>query len=219
VLLGALVVALALGGCSLPGTGGATVRSSEGSAAGASGTSGSGADGEAAATDDPQDPARYAVHVVRYAHEAGVNPQLVMAILYNESYKPHDAEFERRWQKMDPDAAFGVANMHEAAFDDTKRGRPFARRSWQELPDDPAQAIQAESWYLHDLRRRLPATAQRPGRLTVDELLALGFNTGPGNMLAFARGVTPGPQASDYLAKLRHNWSIAAEVLAHPPRA
>jgi hypothetical protein len=136
-----------------------------------------------------------------------------MAILYNESYKPHDPEFERAWQRMEPDAAFGVANMHRAAFDDTKRGRPFARRSWDELPDDPALAIQAEAWYLHDLKRRLPA--KRSGPLTVDELLALGFNAGPGNMRSFARGVEPGPQAGEYLRKLRRNWSLAAEVLAN----
>ena len=144
-----------------------------------------------------------------------MNAQLVMAILYNESYKPHDPAFERSWQKMDPDAAFGVANMHRAAFDDTKRGRPFARRSWQELPDDPGLAVQAQAWYLHDLQRQLPAG--RAGGLTVPELLALGYNAGPGNMRAFARGVPVGRQAGEYLGQFRHNWPIAADVLAHPP--
>ena len=222
MLIGTAVAAL-LGGCALPGGTASPARTTAGAAAptDASGTSsGAAADGGADATDDPQDPARYADHVVRFGREAGVNPQLIMAILYVESYKPHDPQFERSWQKMDPDAAFGVANMHRAAFDDTKRGRPFAHRSWEELPDDPALAVQAQAWYLHDLRRRLPArplvTTRTTGRLTVDELLALGFNAGPGNMLAFARGVKPGPSATDYLNKLRHDWNVAAEVLPKP---
>jgi len=217
VLIGTAVAAL-LGGCALPGGTASPARTTAGAAAptDASGTSsGAAADGGADATDDPQDPARYADHVVRFGREAGVNPQLIMAILYVESYKPHDPQFERSWQKMDPDAAFGVANMHRAAFDDTKRGRPFARRSWQELPDDPALAVQAQSWYLHDLQRQLPA--RHAADLTVPELLALGYNAGPGNMRAFARGVPVGPQAGEYLGQFRHNWPIAADVLAHPP--
>ncbi|MCT2582322.1 transglycosylase SLT domain-containing protein [Actinophytocola sp. S1-96] len=127
-----------------------------------------------------------------------------MAILYNESYKPHDPDLERAWQKIDPDASFGIANMHRAAFDDTKRGRDFAGRQWEELPDDPDLAIQAAAWYLHDLATQLPPNW--PGPYTRDELLALGYNTGPGNMLAFAQGSTPGEQAQSYLDKLRDNW-------------
>jgi hypothetical protein len=116
-----------------------------------------GAPGDAvASTAAAQDPARFAPQVVRYAGKAGIDPQLLMAILYNESYKPHDPAMERAWQQIKPDAAFGVANMHKAAFDDTKRGRDFAGRDWQELPDDPDLAIEAAAWYLHDLARQLP---------------------------------------------------------------
>ncbi|WAL68228.1 transglycosylase SLT domain-containing protein [Amycolatopsis cynarae] len=160
-----------------------------------------------------QDPAKFAAQVVAHAREAGVDAQLVMAILYNESYKPHDPELERAWQQLHPDAAFGVANMHRAAFDETKRGRPFAGRDWQDLPDDPDLAIQAEAWYLHDLAAQLPAT--RSGRLTTNELLALGYNTGPGNMRAFARGTTPGSQAQSYLDTLHANWAKAGQAVAH----
>ncbi|MFI0737536.1 lytic transglycosylase domain-containing protein [Streptomyces sp. NPDC021100] len=158
-----------------------------------------------------QDPARYAPQVKRYAKEAGVSAQLVMAILYNEAYKPHDPEFEKSWQKMKPDSAFGVANMHRAAYDETKQGRPFADRSWFDLPDDPALAIRAESWHLRDLAAQLPGSW--PGSYTKEELMALGYNAGAGNMAAFARGVKPGPQAGSYLANLRGNWPKAAAAL------
>ncbi|WP_260189669.1 lytic transglycosylase domain-containing protein [Actinophytocola gossypii] len=151
-----------------------------------------------------QGTARYAAQVVTHTGPAGINPVLLMAILYNESYKPHDPDLERAWQKIDPDASFGIANMHRAAFDDTKRGRDFAGRQWEELPDDPDLAIQAAAWYLHDLATQLPPNW--PGPYTRDELLALGYNTGPGNMLAFAQGSTPGEQAQSYLDKLRDNW-------------
>jgi hypothetical protein len=97
------------------------------------------------------DPARFAVQVRKYAGQAGIRPQLLMAILYNESYKPHDPELERSWARIDSDPAFGIANMHRPAFDDTKRGRAFAGRKWEELPDDPSLAIQAAAWHLHDL--------------------------------------------------------------------
>ncbi|WP_171165694.1 lytic transglycosylase domain-containing protein [Streptomyces sp. I05A-00742] len=160
---------------------------------------------------DAQDPARFAPQVKRYAREAGVSPQLVMAILYNESYKPHDPEWEKSWQKIKPDSAFGVANMHRAAFDETKRGRPFAGRSWFDLPDDPGLAIRAESWHLRDLAAQLPGSW--PDSYTKEELLALGYNTGAGNMAAFARGARPGPQARTYLDNLRGNWSKAAAAL------
>jgi Transglycosylase SLT domain len=134
-----------------------------------------------------------------------------MAILYNESYKPHDPKLERAWQKMDPDAAFGVANMHRGTFDDTKRGRDFASREWEELPDDPDLAIEAAAWYLHDLAAALPS--KWPAKYTKDELLALGYNAGPGNMTAFAKGAQPGPVAQSYLDRLHANWDAAAAAL------
>jgi hypothetical protein len=166
----------------------------------------------ASPTVDGQDPARYAQPVRRYAAAAGIDAQLLMAILYNESYKPHDPALERAWQKLNPDAAFGVANMHRGAFDDTKRGRDFASRDWSELPDDPNLAIEAAAWYLHDLARQLPASW--PGRYTKDELLALGYNAGPGSMASFAAGGKPGAVAQDYLDHLHANWDRAARALA-----
>lgn len=162
---------------------------------------------------DQNDTALFAPQVVRYAKQAGIHPQLLMAILYNESYKPHDPAFQRSWQKLKPDAAFGIANMHKAAFDDTRQGRDFASRNWQELPDDPGLAIEAAAYYLHDLARQLPT--QRATALTEDELLALGYNTGSGNMRAFARGVSLGPLARTYLDTLHQNWAKAgADVKA-----
>ncbi|WP_410592866.1 transglycosylase SLT domain-containing protein [Amycolatopsis sp. lyj-23] len=158
-----------------------------------------------------QDPARFAPQVRTRAAEAGVSPRLLMAILYNESYKPHDPELERAWQNVKPDAAFGVANMHRATFDQTKEGRAFAARDWQELPDDPDLAIRSAAWYLHDLAAQLPA--KHPSGLTTDELLALGYNAGPGNMKAFARGTRPGAQAQTYLDTLRSNWAKADAAL------
>ncbi|MFF0627699.1 transglycosylase SLT domain-containing protein [Streptomyces sp. NPDC004296] len=163
-------------------------------------------------SDGVYDPADCAAAVRKYAAAAGVQPRLLMAILYNESYKPHDPGLERAWQRYKPDAAFGVANMHRAAFDEVKRGRDFAGRKWEELPDDRDLAVEAAAWYLHDLNRRLPA--QRPAGHTRDELLALGYNAGAGNMLAFARGIPPGAQAQSYLDRLHENWAQAGRAVA-----
>lgn len=158
-----------------------------------------------------QDPAEFAGAVVEHAGAAEINPVLLMAVLYNESYKPHDPALERAWQKIDPDAAFGVANMHRAAFDDTKQGRPFADRRWEELPDDPDLAIQAAAWYLHDLAAQLPV-AERPP-FSHDDLLALGYNAGPGAMRAVAGGAEPGTQARSYVDRLRDNWAKAQDAV------
>jgi hypothetical protein len=158
-----------------------------------------------------QDHAQHAASVREHAAAAGVNPVLVMAILYNENYKPHDPELERAWARIDDNPAFGIANMHEAAFNDTKKGKPFASRRWDELPDDPDLAVQSAAWHLHDLNARLPARWAGPH--TRDELLALGYNTGRGNMAAFARGTRLGPQAQSYLDKLHDNWSAAEQAL------
>ena len=157
------------------------------------------------------DPADYASQVRSRARQTGVSAQLLMAILYNESYKPHVPSLERAWQKYKPDAAFGIADMHRATFDEVRKGRDFANRSWEELPDDPDLAIEAEAWYLHDLAVELPADWTAP--YTEDELLALGYNTGAGNMLAFARGVTPGSQARSYLDRLHANWAEAGQAV------
>ncbi|MEU6754872.1 lytic transglycosylase domain-containing protein [Streptomyces sp. NPDC046685] len=159
----------------------------------------------------PYEPADYAGPVRTYAEKAGLNAQLLMAILYNESYKPHDPEWERAWQSHKPDAAFGIANMHRAAFDETRQGRDFAARKWEELPDDRPLAVEAAAWYLHDLEARLPARWSAP--YTRDELLALGYNTGGGNMLAFARGARPGSQAQSYLDRLHDNWAKAGDAV------
>ncbi|MEU7041121.1 transglycosylase SLT domain-containing protein [Streptomyces varsoviensis] len=158
-----------------------------------------------------QDPTRYGPQVVTYAKKAGVNPRLLMAILYVESYKPHDPELERAWQRIKKDSAFGIANMHKAAFDEAKRGRDFANRNWDDLPGNPRLAIEAAAWHLHDLTAQLPA--QRSGAHTKDELLALGYNAGAGNMAAFARGAKPGPQAQSYLDRLHQNWDKAGDAV------
>ncbi|MFI5706987.1 transglycosylase SLT domain-containing protein [Kribbella sp. NPDC051620] len=156
------------------------------------------------------DPAEFAVPVRKYAKRAGISSQLLMAILYNEAYKPHDPQLERSWQHFKEDSAFGIANMHRAAFDDTKRGR-FGKRQWEELPDHPDLAIEAAAWHLHDLARRLPD--RRSGKFSKDELLALGYNTGAGNMRAFATGAKPGAQAQSYLDNLHENWDKAAKAV------
>ncbi|MCN9240439.1 lytic transglycosylase domain-containing protein [Streptomyces sp. RY43-2] len=166
----------------------------------------------ASATPSAYDPADHASQVRTRARQTGVSAQLLMAILYNESYKPHDPDLERAWQRYKSDSAFGIANMHRAAFDEVKQGRDFANRSWEELPDDRDLAIEAEAWYLHDLSAQLPA--QWPAAYSRDELLALGYNTGAGNMLAFARGATPGSQAQSYLDKLHANWAKAGKAVA-----
>lgn len=157
------------------------------------------------------DPADMADSVRSRSAEAGVNPVLVMAILYNESYKPHDPDLERAWLKYDPDASLGIANMHKGAFEDVKRDRPFADRDWEELPDDRDLAVRAAAWYLHDLSSALPKDVS--GDYTRDELLALGYNAGPGNMRAYAGGADPAASVRGYLEKLRGNWGRAAEAV------
>lgn len=155
-------------------------------------------------------PEHLAPRVRAHAAAADVNPVLLMAILYAEAYKPHYPLLERAWQLLHRDSAFGVANMHRRTYEHTRTGRPFSSRAWRELPDDPDLAVQAAAWHLHDLRTRLPRTA---GPYPEDELLAMGYNTGPRNMTRFARGRRPGPQARAYLDRVRDYWEPAARAL------
>jgi hypothetical protein len=207
----AALLALAAGGCahSRPAGGPDAVATAQAPAATAVPAPTSTA--SHATPDASGNPGRSAPQVRRYASQAGIHAQLLMAILYNESYKPHDPDLERAWQKVDPEAGFGVANMHRATFEDTKRGRDFAGREWQELPDDPNLAIEAAAWYLHDLAAQLPASW--PARYPKDDLLALGYNAGPGSMKAFAQGGKPGSVAQTYLDRLHANWEAAAQAL------
>ncbi|MET8953020.1 lytic transglycosylase domain-containing protein [Streptomyces sp. NPDC004533] len=190
---------------------GATPRSAEASPSTPSPSADRSTPSPSATTAMSYDPAAYAPQVRARARQTGVSAQLLMAILYNEAYKPHDPSFERAWQKYKPDAAFGIANMHRAAFDEVKQGRDFAGRRWEELPDDRDLAIEAEAWYLHGLATRLPV--RWSASYTKDDLLALGYNTGASNMLAFARGVAPGSQARSYLDRLHANWAKAGRAV------
>lgn len=222
VVVCGVVMSRAVGGGSGGGGGGGTgsaaaasasagARASAGAIASAAAKASGSASASVADTADAYAPERFAGLVRKYAAEAGVDPRLVMTILYNESYKPHDPSFERSWQKVDSNAAFGIANMHEATFDEVRQGRPFARASWFDLPGNPPLAIESEAWYLHDLDAALPSHI--PSAYTRDELLAMGYNAGQGNMLAFARGVTPGSQAQSYLDTFRENWPKAGKAL------
>lgn len=159
------------------------------------------------------DPAAMADAVRTRSAEAKVNPVLVMAILYNESYKPHDPDLERAWLKYDPEASLGIANMHRGAYNDVKKNRPFADREWEELPDDRDLAIRAAAWYLHDLDNSLRDGAEKNGPYSRDELLALGYNAGPGNMATYAGGGQPAASVRSYLEKLRANWDKATKAV------
>jgi hypothetical protein len=72
-------------------------------------------------------------------------------------------------------------------------------------------AIQAAAWYLHDLAGRLPASW--PAHYTKDELLALGYNAGPGNMRTFAQGGRPDSTAQAYQDRLHDNRAKAEQAL------
>ena len=161
--------------------------------------------------DSSYDPADHASQVLTRARQTGVSAPVLMAILYNEAYTPHTPSFERAWQRFKPDAAFGIADMHRATFDEVKQGRDFADRRWEELPDDRGLAIEAEAWYLHDLAARLPA--QWPAAYPKSDLLALGYNAGPDDMLSFATGAPPGTQARSYLERLHANWAKAGRAV------
>jgi soluble lytic murein transglycosylase-like protein len=206
-IVGVLVWAAARGG-HLPGAGTAASTSPSPSPATASLSPSPSASSTARSQNDP---ALFAPEVIRYARQAGIDPRLLMAILLNESYKPHDPSFQREWLKLKPTASLGIANMHEATYDEVRQGRSFANRPWTDLIDDPALAIEAAAWYLHDLARQLPSP--HASAYTTDELLALGYNAGAGNMRAFAEGTPPGSQSATYLQTFRSNWPKAAADL------
>ncbi|WP_460105123.1 lytic transglycosylase domain-containing protein [Streptomyces sp. YKOK-J1] len=157
------------------------------------------------------DPGDYAELVVRSAEDAGVSALLLMGVLHNEAYKPHHPLLERMWHWWKPEASFGVANMHQATFEQVRSAHGLTGR-WEDLRDDPAFAVRAAALHLKDLDRCLPRRHVR--RYRRDELLALGYNAGERNMLAFARGVPPGPMARSYLRRLRANRHRSAEALA-----
>jgi hypothetical protein len=147
-----------------------------------------------------------------YAAAAGIDPRLLMAILYNENYKPHDPAMQRAWLSLNPDASLGIANMYKAAFDDTKRGRDFAGRSWEELPDDPALAVEAAAWYLHDLASYIPVGYSGPYLDT--DLLAIGYNAGPSTLTAAVNGSHLTASVEDYVNELHANWTTAEKALS-----
>jgi hypothetical protein len=121
---------------------------------------------------------------------------------HRSSREPAKQPTIRSWYWRFCTARLAEPEAGRATFEQTRRGRPFATRQRQHLPDDPGLAAQ------------LPA--KHSGEYRTDELLAPGCNAGPGNMKAFARDTAPGAQARTSPADLRANWAKAGTAVGNP---
>jgi len=169
------------------------------------------------------DPVGFTRIVVYYATVAGIDPRLLMAVLFNErgvhwQWLPHTQFLEDLrvlGQALGVINSGGLANMSQQSFDQVKQGRDFADRSWSDLASDPILAIEAAAYLLHDLEGQLPATWTSTYKR--DELVAMGYNRGPVkmNLVAGPAGGSPA-QAPDqvdlsggmswYVSQVDANW-------------
>ncbi|MFB7719334.1 hypothetical protein [Nocardia sp. NPDC056100] len=126
---------------------------------------------------------------VKYGTAAGVDPRLVMAIIYNEGADTPQAlrpgyDYGRWAENFVTDKpngnSLGLTNMKEPAFNKLKEMYPaeFGDRQWSDLMGDNHLAVKAAAYNLKRLQLELGPkvpTAMK-ARYSLNEILAAGYN-------------------------------------------
>jgi hypothetical protein len=175
-------------------------------------------------------PESYVSQIANYAGQAGGDPRLMLAILWNESNKVHGGFSDQFVDPLLDSAAcavtgsngcagpsLGIADMKEATFNQVKKNHPdiFGSSQWNNLTGSTDLAIQALAWELRDLQGQVPAA--NVGNYSPQQVLGMAYNGGAGLALDYARGGND--LSSDTKKKLQwyadqigQNWSKADQI-------
>lgn len=130
---------------------------------------------------------------VKYGSAAGVDPRLVMAIVYNEGGDTPQAlrpglDLGRETVPrgvlpgpVNPDGnSLGLTNMKKPTFDKLKEKYPkeFGDSEWSDLIGNDPLAIKATAWNLRRLKDELgpEIPAAMKARYSLNQILAAGYN-------------------------------------------
>ncbi|MEV6428791.1 hypothetical protein [Nocardia sp. NPDC051463] len=150
---------------------------------------------------------------VKYGNAAGIDPRLVMAIVYNEGGYRSDSFIEnemsyaydvfvREGGNFIRPNSLGLTNMKEDTFNAVKKQFPveFAGKEWSDLKKDPDLAIMAATYNLKRIDIKWTSTApdELKEKYTHDQFLAAGYNS-EGNMKAYLEAGDLGPVVQGYV--------------------
>ncbi|MEV6555825.1 hypothetical protein AB0M22_08925 [Nocardia sp. NPDC051756] len=128
---------------------------------------------------------------VKYGNAAGIDPRLVMAIVYNEGGYRSDSFIEREMSyaydvfireggNLIRPNSLGLTNMKEGTFEDVKRifRSEFEGKEWSDLKEDPDLAIKAATYNLKRIQDQYVGGVpdELKEKYTLDQFLAAGYN-------------------------------------------
>jgi hypothetical protein len=175
-------------------------------------------------------PESYVSQIARYAAQAGVDPRLMLTILWGESNKVHGSLSD---QVIDPNLdkaacavtgsngcagpSLGIADMKEATFDQVKANHPdlFGSSQWSDLTGNTDLAIQTLAWELHDLAEQLSGGSV--GNYSPQQVLGMAYNGGTSLAVDYANGGSDISQDNKnklqfYADMISQNWGKADQI-------
>ncbi|MCP2277514.1 hypothetical protein APR09_003082 [Nocardia amikacinitolerans] len=164
---------------------------------------------------------------VKYGNEAGVDPRLVLAIVYNEGGNRSDSFLEREmshaydtfireggnWLRPN---SLGLTNIKEDTFNTLKNQYPseFAGKEWSDLKSDPDLAIMAASYNLKRIETQWVKEApdELKQKWTLNEFMAAGYNS-EANMDAYIKNGDLGPHVQAYVRMTHTSLDKAGKLI------
>ncbi|QBS43803.1 hypothetical protein [Nocardia sp. CS682] len=128
---------------------------------------------------------------VKYGNTAGIDPRLVLAIVYNEGGYRSDSFIEREMSyaydvfireggNLIRPNSLGLTNMKEDTFNELKSKFPaeFSGKNWSDLKEDPDLAIMAATYNLKRIQDQYAGEVpdELKEKYTLDQFLAAGYN-------------------------------------------
>ncbi|MFD4406444.1 hypothetical protein ACFWPH_27150 [Nocardia sp. NPDC058499] len=171
---------------------------------------------------------------VEYGNQAGVDPRLVLTVLYNEGAKRSDTWIEDRigshwWDQVREmgngprklidggvGMSLGLANIKEDTFNELKAKYPqeFGNASWQDMTEDDSLAIKAVAFSLNRLGKEYAGSADENivEQYSRNEYLALSYNAE--DFLDEYNDMSKvGPEGQNYINMTNENWKIASDLI------
>ncbi|WP_157101795.1 hypothetical protein [Nocardia caishijiensis] len=170
---------------------------------------------------------------VLYGNQAGVDPRVVLAILYQEGGDRAESALQEsaswgydafRYVTTRPREvtdgygnSLGITNMKEETFNKLKEKYPeeFAGKQWALVADDDSLAIKAAAFNLKRIQEELGGKA--PDGLqenyTRDEYLAAGYNSETKFLDTYIPNEEFGPAAKDYINRFDISRQIASDMI------
>ncbi|WP_067841865.1 hypothetical protein [Nocardia lijiangensis] len=171
---------------------------------------------------------------VKYGNAAGVDPKLVLAIVYNEGGNRADTPLEQAgsgfWDAAreilnpireatsptDMGMSLGLTNIKEKTYEELQRAYPkeFGSIPWARVQYDDSVAIMAAAYSLKRIQEqygpRVPDEMKE--KYNTNEFMAAGYNS-EGAMDDYLRQADLGPQVKNYLAMNEGSYAKASELI------